>query len=78
MISRAATTPGTTQDPAWAGTLVYAQQLSSELIELVRAESILGQLPDLRSVPFNVRIPRETIVLGTAQWVGEGLPITRR
>ena len=73
-ISRAAVTPGTTQDPAWAGTLVYAQQLSSELIELVRAESILGQLPDLRAVPFNVRIPRETIILGTAQWVGEGLP----
>jgi HK97 family phage major capsid protein len=74
IIPRAATTPGTTQDPAWAGTLVYAQMLSSELIELVRAESILGQLPGLRSVPFNVRIPRETIVIGTAQWVGEGLP----
>ena len=73
IIPRAAVTTGTTLDPAWAGSLVYANQLSSELIELVRAESILGQL-NLRSVPFNVRIPRETAFIGVAQWVGEGLP----
>ena len=73
IIPRAAVTTGTTLDPAWAGSLVYANQLSSELIELVRAESILGQL-NLRMVPFNVRIPRETAFVGVAQWVGEGLP----
>jgi HK97 family phage major capsid protein len=74
IISRAATTAATTADPAWAGTLVYAQQLSGELIELVRAETILGQMPRLRRVPFNVRIPRETLIVGSAQWVGEGQP----
>jgi len=69
---RAAVPAATTSDPAWAGTLVYASQLSGELIELVRAEAILGRLTALREVPFNVRIPRETSVIGTAAWVGQG------
>lgn len=71
-INRAAVAAATTTDPAWAGVLAYQNQLSNELIELVRAESILGQLTGLREIPFNVRIPRETVVLGSAQWVGQG------
>jgi HK97 family phage major capsid protein len=74
VIARAATTAATTQDPAWAGVLTYAAQLSSELIELIYAESVLGQLTRMRNVPFNVRIPRETAIVGSAMWVGEGLP----
>lgn len=73
IIPRAAIAPATTTDPAWAGTLVYANQLSGELIELVRNEAILGKL-SLREVPFNVRISRETLLIGTAAWVGEGAP----
>lgn len=74
VIARAAVPGANTTTPDWAGVLTYATQLSGELIELVRAESILGQLPRLRAVPFNVRIPRETAVIGSAQWVGEGAP----
>ena len=70
--NRAATTAATTLDQAWAGVLVYANQLAGELIELVRAQAILGRLPGLRAVPFNVRIPRETAVIGSAGWVGQG------
>jgi HK97 family phage major capsid protein len=39
----------------------------------VRNEAILGRLT-LRDVPFNVRISRETLLIGTAAWVGEGAP----
>jgi HK97 family phage major capsid protein len=72
-VTRAAVAAGTTTDPAWAGSLVAAETLAGELIELVMAEAILGQLTQLRRVPFNVRIPRETVALGSVGWVGEGM-----
>lgn len=72
IMQRAAVAPATTTDAAWAGTLVYANQLASELIELVMPETVLGQLEGLRRVPFNVRIPRETQMIAQAKWVGEG------
>ena len=71
-ITRAAVAAGTTSDPAWAGALVYAEQLAGELIALVMAEAVIGQLTQLRRVPFNVRIPRETVAIGAAGWVGQG------
>jgi len=71
--SRAAVTAGTTTDAAWAGALVAQQNLSGEIIELVRKEAIIGQLPGLRRVPFNVRIQRETSPIGTVGWVGQGM-----
>src|SRR5262245_51743885 len=60
-VTRAAVAAGTTTDPAWAGALVSAQTLAGELIELVMAEAIIGQLTQLRRVPFNVRIPRQPV-----------------
>lgn len=72
-ITRVASPIGTTTDPAWAGALVHAEQLSSELIELVRADAVIGRLTGIRRVPFNVRIPREVTAIGTAAWVGQGL-----
>ena len=71
-ITRAAVAAGTTTDPAWAGALVSAQTLSGELIELVMKETVIGQLNALRRVPFNVRIPREVAMIGSAKWVGQG------
>jgi HK97 family phage major capsid protein len=71
-ITRAAVTPGTTTDPAWAGALVAAQTLSGEMIELVMKEAVIGQLTQVRRVPFNIRIPREVSMIGTAKWVGQG------
>lgn len=73
ILQRAAVAEARTDVPAWAGTLVYANQLASELIELVMPETVLGQLEGmLRRVPFNVRIPRETQMIAQAKWVGEG------
>jgi HK97 family phage major capsid protein len=71
-VLRAAVAAGTTTDPAWAGPLVYYQNLISEFIEFLRPQTLLGQLSGYRAVPFNVRIPRQTAG-STAQWVGEGL-----
>lgn len=74
IFQRAAVAAATTTDPAWAGALVYQNQLASELIELVMPETILGQLEGmLRRVPFNVRIPRETALIAQAKWVGQGM-----
>ena len=71
-ITRAAVTPGTTADPAWAGALVSAQTMSGEVIDLVMKEAVIGQLTQVRRVPFNVRIPRAVTAVGTAKWVGQG------
>jgi len=69
-VHRAAVAAGTTTNPTWAGPLVYAQNLTSEFIDLLRPATIIGRLP-LRPVPFNVSIPRQTGA-ATAGWVGEG------
>lgn len=70
-VLRAAVAAGTTTDPTWAGPLVYYQNLVSEFIEFLRPQTIVGQLSGYRTVPFNVRIPRQTAG-STANWVGEG------
>lgn len=72
-VERAAVTPATVTDPAWAGALAASQNLSGEIIELVRPKTILGQISP-RRVPFNTKLGREVTPLGTAGWVGEGKP----
>lgn len=77
-VLRAAVAAGTTTDPVWAGTLVEYQTMASEFIELLRPDTIIGQIPGFRRVPFNIRIPRQTAG-ATAGWVGEGKskPVSR-
>lgn len=71
MILRAPVNVGTTTDSTWAAPLVQLNQATSEFIELLRAATIIGRIPGLRRVPFNVQIPRAT---GdpSVNWVGEG------
>jgi HK97 family phage major capsid protein len=47
--------------------------MANEFIEFLRPQTIIGRIPNLRRVPFNIRVPRQTGG-GTAQWVGEGAP----
>lgn len=82
-IMKAAVAAGNTTDPSWAGSLVQYQNLSSEFVDFLRPRTIIGQLgqgnvPGLRRVPFNVRIPGKS-AKGRAQWVGEGFrkPVTK-
>jgi HK97 family phage major capsid protein/HK97 family phage prohead protease len=73
IVLKAATDAGTTSDATWATPLVQYQDMVSEFIELLRAETILGRLGQVRRVPFNIRIPRQTS--GTSgTFVGEGAP----
>lgn len=72
-VLKAAVAAGTTTDATWAAPLVDYRTMAGEFIELLRPATILGQMAGFRSVPFNVRIPRQT---GGASvgWVGEGNP----
>jgi HK97 family phage major capsid protein len=78
-ILKAAVAAGTTTDPVWAAPLVDYRTMSEEFIELLRPETILGQMSGIRRVPFNVRIPRMTAG-ASVSWVGEGAakPVTRQ
>jgi HK97 family phage major capsid protein len=70
-LQRAAVAAGTTTDPIWAAPLVNYQIMASEFIALLRPFTVFGQLSGYRSVPFNIKIPRQTAG-ATANWVGEG------
>lgn len=61
--------PGTVADATWAHPLAVPQNLASEFVELLRAQTVLGRL-NLRRVPFNVDIPVQTAG-STVNWVGE-------
>lgn len=72
-VLRAAVAAGTTTDAAWAKPLVEYETMASEFIDLLRPQTIIGRIPGLRRVPFNIKIPRQTAG-SSAQWVGEGAP----
>ncbi len=70
---KAAVDIGTTTDTDFASPLVNYTVLANEFIDFLRPQTVLGRIPGLRNVPFNVRVPRQTGG-ATAQWVGEGAP----
>lgn len=71
---RAVIEAGDTTTSGWASQLVpAAQQMNEEFLELLRPATIIGRIPGLRRVPFNIAVPVET-ASGTAQWVGEAAP----
>lgn len=70
-VLKAAVSAGTTTDPAWAAPLVDYTNMSNEFVELLRPQTIIGNLPGLRRVPFNVRMPAQTGG-SSVGWVGEG------
>jgi HK97 family phage major capsid protein len=70
---KAAVAAGTTQDATWAAPLVQLQEMQSEFIEFLRPLTLLGRIPNLRRVPFNIKFTRQTAGT-TGTFVGEGLP----
>lgn len=70
--TKAAVAVGTTTDATWAGPLVVTTPLN-EFLELLRPRTLLGQIPGLRQVPFNVSVPTQTTG-GTYSWVGQNKP----
>jgi HK97 family phage major capsid protein/HK97 family phage prohead protease len=75
---KAAIAPGSTTDPAWAGPLAQVQNLTGEFIDLLRPKTILGKIPGLKQVPFNVSVPVQNAG-GVYGWVGQGFakPVTK-
>lgn len=70
MMSRAAVAPGTTLQATFAAPLVITNYLT-DFLALLRPLTILGRIPGLRHVPFNVSMPAQTAG-GTYKWVGQG------
>lgn len=70
-ILKAAVAAGNTTDANWASPLVQLQQATNEFLDLLRPATIIGRIPGLTRVPFNIRVPSMT---GdpTGYWVGEG------
>jgi HK97 family phage major capsid protein len=73
LVLKAAVAPGTTTDATWAGPLAQLQPMAAEFLDLLRPATILGKVPGLRKVPFNISVPSQTGG-GTYQWVGQGAP----
>lgn len=77
-VLKAAVSAGTTTDPQWAGALVEYQDFANDFVEFLRPQTIIGKfgtgnIPSLREVPFNIRVPVQTSG-GSADWVGQGKP----
>jgi HK97 family phage major capsid protein/HK97 family phage prohead protease len=73
MVLRAPVAPGTTVDTTWAAPLAVSQNMASEFVDLLVPATIVGRIPGLRRVPFNITIPRETTGASVG-WVGEAAP----
>lgn len=73
LMTKAAIAAGSTTDSTWAGPLAVAQPLVDEFLELLRPRTLLGRIPGLRQVPFNVSVPSQTTG-GTYAWVGQNKP----
>jgi len=73
MVLKAAVAPGTINDATWAGPLMTLKPLTDEFIKLLRPATVIGNIPGLHYVPFNISVPSQTGG-GTYQWVGQGAP----
>jgi len=73
-VMKAAVAAGDTTTAGWAAELVYLNNLASEFIEFLRPQTILGKMPNLTRVPFNVRIAGQNAG-SSAFWVGQGQPV---
>lgn len=72
-VMKTAVAVGTSVGTTWAQPLVEYQQMADEFIDWLRPQTIIGRIPNLRRVPFNISVPRQTSG-GSASWVGEGAP----
>lgn len=69
-VLRAAVAAGTTTGSGWASELADYTYMASEFIEYLRPMTIIGRVPGLRRVPFNIKLPLQDSG-STVNWVGE-------
>jgi HK97 family phage major capsid protein len=70
MIGKTAVAAMNTTTSDAAAPLVVAQNLASEFFDVLRASTIVGRLPNLRRVPFNISVPK-ALTDPTGYWVGQ-------
>jgi HK97 family phage major capsid protein len=77
-IIKAPVAAGTTTADGWAAELADYTYMANEFIEFLRPQTIIGKIPGIRNVPFNVRIPLQDSGASVG-WVGEGArkPLTK-
>ncbi len=73
LMTKAAVAAGSTTDATWAGPLAVVQPLVNEFLELLRPRTLLGRVPGLKQVPFNISVSTQTTG-GTYGWVGQNKP----
>jgi HK97 family phage major capsid protein/HK97 family phage prohead protease len=73
MTEKTAVAPGDTTTSTWASQLFEPTNLVNEFLEMLRPATLIGRIPGLRTVPFNVKVPSQTGG-GTYAWVGESQP----
>lgn len=69
--AKAAVPAAQTGNPTWAGNLVTQGGVIGDFVEYLRPRTLVGRIPGLRSVPFNVPLVGQTSG-GAGYWVGEG------
>lgn len=74
--TRAAVAAGTTTNATF-GAPLYVTNYLSDFLELLRPNTVIGRIPGMRHVPFNISLPTQTAG-GTYSWVGQGVlkPVT--
>jgi HK97 family phage major capsid protein len=70
---KAAVSPGMSNDATWAGPLAPIEVMEGQFVALARSLSLVGRVPGIRRVPFNVHVPLQTSP-ANYQWVSEGAP----
>ncbi|HXG88273.1 MAG TPA: phage major capsid protein [Vicinamibacterales bacterium] len=73
LVRKAAVAAGTSTDATWAGPLAALKPLSDGFLSFLRPATLLGRIPNLRRVPFNISVSKQTTG-GTYQWIGQGAP----
>lgn len=62
---------GSTTEATFGAPLIDYQNLTGEFIELLRQKTVIDRLaPDMRQVPFNIKLPSQTSA-SSVGWVGE-------
>lgn len=78
IFEKAAVAPGDTVNPSWAGALYGVAKLLDAFIAIARSASLIGRIPNLRMIPFHVRVPVQSQA-ANYYWVQQGQlkPIAR-
>jgi hypothetical protein len=73
LFTKTAVAAGTTLDATWASPLSPLRLLVEAFLALLRPRTLIGRIPGIRAVPFNVSVPAQTAG-GTFGWIGQGAP----